>query len=70
MKKTNYPGYAVKISRWRRFMMWLWAVRHPFRYKGVIGKIKADQEVLDTLYNMILEREIKREFPPLTIKDK
>ena len=37
-------------------MMWLWAVRHPFVSKGVVNRIKADQEVLDTLYNMIIDK--------------
>lgn len=69
MKNIKYPGYAVKISRWRRFLMWWWAVRHPFRYKGIATKVKANQEVLDEIYNMIIERELKRIYPPIINKN-
>ena len=65
MKETKYPGYAVKISRWRRLMMWWWSIRHPFRYRGIIAKTKAEQEVLDMLYVYILNRQRKFEMPPI-----
>jgi hypothetical protein len=68
MKKINYPGYAVKISRWRRLMMWLWAVRHPFVSKGIINRVKEDQKALDQIYNMIMDREFLRALPPINIK--
>ena len=67
MKKIEYPGYVVKIKWYERLYNWYLNkfIYKPFIYKETLKLVRADQEVVDELYNMAIAKEFSLRCPPV-----